>query len=87
MPTLASFRRKAVQVRIRVRAFPTKKRLVSHLRVHNKESPVTATAAIQSINPQGRQAGAEGAGGSATNLHITEVPEQPVSTSKVVMVL
>ncbi|XP_037725255.1 zinc finger protein 660 [Drosophila subpulchrella] len=78
---------KPFKCEICMKAFPTKKRLNSHLRVHNKETPVMATAGGQSIDNRRRAvAGGAGAGGAA-NLHLTDVPEQPVSTSKVVVVL
>jgi len=57
------------------------------LRVHNKETPVMATAGGQSIDNRRRAVAGGAGGGGAANLHLTEVPEQPVSTSKVVVVL
>ncbi|KAH8421400.1 hypothetical protein KR009_004113 [Drosophila setifemur] len=72
------------------KAFPTKKRLNSHLRVHNKDQPVMmSTGNAQAINEQRRKAsgGVAGAGASSSSGHLSELPEQSVSTSKVVVVL
>ncbi|KAH8238577.1 hypothetical protein KR032_010582 [Drosophila birchii] len=71
------------------KAFPTKKRLNSHLRVHNKETPVTAITPQAIDNRKKAVAGTStvsGRGG-ATTLHLPDVPEVPMSTSKVVVVL
>ncbi|KAH8332156.1 hypothetical protein KR074_008636, partial [Drosophila pseudoananassae] len=59
-----------------VKAFPTKKRLNSHLRVHNKEPAVQNS----DLRRKAITGGGGGAGGS-------DVPDQPVSKSKVVVVL
>ncbi|KAH8241584.1 hypothetical protein KR038_003978 [Drosophila bunnanda] len=72
------------------KAFPTKKRLNSHLRVHNKETPVTTAVTPQTIDNRKKAVtepgGVSGRGG-ATTLHLPDVPEVPISTSKVVVVL
>ncbi|KAH8342674.1 hypothetical protein KR067_010452, partial [Drosophila pandora] len=66
-----------------IKAFPTKKRLNSHLRVHNKEHPVQSGSTGSHNIDLRRKAMAGGNGGAGGN----DVPEQPVSTSKVVVVL
>lgn len=79
-----------------MKAFPTKKRLNSHLRVHNKEAPVTTTSNTMSTNSGSAIAGSSSsrsehltvvAAGRRSAMHMPDVTDQQVSTSKVVVVL
>ncbi|XP_030386502.1 zinc finger protein 2 [Scaptodrosophila lebanonensis] len=67
------------------KAFPTKKRLLSHMRVHNKEAPVTVTV---TPTPVGVSAPRPAVPKETYRTgQMPDVPDQQVSTSKVIVVL
>ncbi|KAH8397784.1 hypothetical protein KR222_001426 [Zaprionus bogoriensis] len=81
-----------------MKAFPTQKRLNSHLRVHNKEAPVTSTSGNNSSGSSNTHSNNSGSGmrsghltavaaGRRAAMSLPDVPDQQVSTSKVVVVL